>query len=186
MERIQPEKGKKNAKERSHKTSPMVTQETASDHAVRDGLTQFLRGGQAHVSLDDAVKNFPVKLAGQKPEGAPHTAWQLLEHIRLTLHDLVEFCANPKYRAPKWPEDYWPKREAPASAKDWETSLRALRENITEFERMMENPETNLTAKIPWGDGQTVLREVLLAIDHTSYHVGQLVMLRKQLGEWEG
>lgn len=152
----------------------------------RNTLQQFLRGGQAHAKLDDAVKDFSLKLAGQKPEGAPHTAWQLLEHIRLTLHDLVEFCTNSKYAAPKWPEGYWPKREAPGSTEDWHASVKALQKDLREFKRMVDDPETNLTAKIPWGDGQTFLREVLLAIDHTSYHVGQLVMLRKQLGAWEG
>lgn len=157
-----------------------------SNDGLRETLRQFLRGGQAHVSLEDAVKDFPAKLAGHKPDGAPHTAWQLLEHIRLTLHDLVEFCTNRQYAAPKWPDEYWPKREAPASQKDWETSLRALHENMREFERMVDDPKTDLTAKIPWGDGQTFLREVLLAIDHTGYHVGQLVMLRKQLGAWDG
>jgi len=153
------------------------------DRILRDQLVEFLRGGSAHVELTAALKDFPSELYGAKPKGAPHTAWQLLEHIRFTLHDLLDFCMNPKYVAPDWPEAYWPKNGAPNSKDEWKACAKAIQEDIAEFEKLAGDPGSNLYAPIPWGDGQTLLREILLAGDHTSYHLGQLVMLRKQLEE---
>ncbi len=121
---------------------------------------------------------------GLKPKGSPHTIWQLLEHMRFTLNDLLEFCTNRSYAAPAWPEDYWPDNEAPTDTAAWQASVDSLLAGLTAFERLVEDPETDLEAEIPWGDGQTILREALLVIDHTSYHLGQLVMVRKQLGDW--
>jgi uncharacterized damage-inducible protein DinB len=155
------------------------------DRAIRKELMEFLSGGNAHASIDDAVKDFPPSLYAKKPAGAPHTAWQLLEHIRITLDDLLEFCRNPDYRAPKWPDGYWPKKDTPESAEAWNTSVKALKRDSQEFEKLLKSNDVDLTAKIPWGEGQTILREILLAGDHTSYHVGQLIMLRKQLGAWK-
>ncbi len=155
------------------------------DRAIRKQLSEFMRGGNAHASLDDAVKDFPSRLYAEKPEGAPHNAWQLLEHIRIALHDLLEFCTNPEYKAPKWPDGYWPQTDAPVSSHAWNASVNALKNDSQNFERLIEDPDVDLYAKIPWGEGQTILREILLAGDHTSYHVGQLIMLRKQLGAWK-
>jgi DinB superfamily len=152
------------------------------DRILRDQLLEFLRGGSAHLDFKTAVKDFPRNLYGKRPEGAPYSAWQLLEHIRFTLHDLLQFCTNSKYVAPDWPKDYWPEADAPPSNDAWDTSVRAVHEDIAEFEKLVGDPGSNLYAQIPWGDGQTLLREILLAGDHTSYHLGQLVMLRKQLG----
>jgi len=152
---------------------------------IRKALLEFIQGASAHASLQDAVKDFPAALYGEKPAGAPHTAWQLLEHIRITLHDLVDFCRDPNYSAPPWPEGYWPKHDAPASPAEWTASVKALRADLRHLEKIVEDSSVDLFAKIPWGDGQTVLREILLAGDHTSYHLGQLIMLRKQLGEWK-
>ncbi len=155
------------------------------DQAVRKQLAEFLQGGHAHVSLDDAVKGFPSSLYATKPKGVDHNAWQMLEHIRFTLHDLLEFCTNLDYRTPKWPEDYWPKKDAPSGPKEWNASVKSLQMDLHGLEALLKDPKVHLNKKIPWGEGQTILREILLAIDHTSYHVGQLVMLRKQLGAWK-
>ncbi len=155
------------------------------DHAIRKLLLEFVKGGSAHAGIDDAVKDFPSQLYAEKPEGAPHNAWQLLEHIRITLHDLLEFCTNPEYRAPKWPDEYWPKDEAPQSSEEWNYSVEAVRKDLVGLEKLLQDSKTDLYAKITWGRGQNILREILLAIDHTGYHVGQLVMLRKQLGAWK-
>ena len=154
--------------------------------ALRKTLADSLDGGHAHATLHDATADFPVKLLTTKPDGAPHNAWQLLEHIRIALEDLLDFCRNPKYKALRWPDDYWPSADASPGAADWEKSRKAIAAAISEFRAMLADPATDLDAKIAWGDGQTILREALLAIDHTSYHTGQLVMLRKQLGQWEG
>jgi uncharacterized damage-inducible protein DinB len=164
----------------------MSIRSTSPDRSIREELSAFLRGGQAHASLDAAVKGMPDSLLGKKPAGSPHSAWQMLEHIRITLHDLLEFCTNPNYESLKWPEEYWPKRESPTSPSAWDHCVAAIHKDLEALDKLIEDPKTDLTAKIPWGDGQTILREILLAGDHTSYHLGQLVMLRKQLGAWNG
>jgi hypothetical protein len=155
------------------------------DRALRALLVEFLRGESAHASLKSVVDDFPTELRGAKPEGSPHSAWQLLEHTRIALHDLYEFSTNAHYLAPKWPDAYWPKEEAPPSASAWDASVRALKKDIADFEKLIGEPQSNLYAQIPWGEGQTVLREVLLAGQHTSYHLGQMVLLRRELGAWD-
>ncbi|MGC2298065.1 MAG: DinB family protein [Acidobacteriaceae bacterium] len=156
----------------------------ADDHALREQLVTFLRGGEAHADLKSVVDGFPLKLRGEVPRGAEHSAWQQLEHIRIALHDLLDFSTDPHYVQPEWPEDYWPKEAAPADAEAWEESVKAVKKDLADFEKLVGNPESNLYATIPWGQGQTLLREVLLAGQHTSYHLGQMVLLRRLLGAW--
>ena len=154
------------------------------DSVLRNQLVELLRGGSAHADLDTCVDQFPPQFYGSKPEGSPHSAWQLLEHLRLALHDLLAFSTDPDYLAPKWPEDYWPRSESPESPQEWQKSVDALKADLTDFEKLIQDGNSNLYAKIPWGEGQSLLREVLIAADHNSYHLGQIVMLRKQLGAW--
>lgn len=161
------------------------TRLTVQDRSIRHELLEFLQGGQAHASLSDAVKDMPAALVAEKPAGSPHSAWQLLEHIRLTLHDLLDFCTNPRYQSPKWPQEYWPADEQPKSSASWKQSVTGIHKELKGLDKLLQDSKTDLTAKIPWGDGQTILREILLAGDHTSYHLGQLVMVRKQLGAWK-
>jgi len=130
--------------------------------------------------LDD----FPVKARGVVPKGAEHSAWQELEHIRIALHDLLDFSTNSHYVSMKWPDDYWPKEAAPKDDAAWDKSVRAVKKDIADFEKLVGDPESNLYGTIPWGDGQTLLREVLVAGQHTSYHLGQIVLLRRMLGAW--
>lgn len=151
------------------------------DALLREQLVESLKKGNAHLDLFAALKDFPEELAGNKPNGAPHSAWQLLEHIRIALNDLLVFSTDSNYVAPKWPDNYWPKEEAPANPGAWHASIKALRADLNAFVQLIRNPASNLYAPIPWGSGQTLLREALVAIDHNSYHLGQLVMLRKQL-----
>jgi uncharacterized damage-inducible protein DinB len=156
----------------------------ADDRALREQLVTFLRGGEAHADLKSVVDGVPAKLRGEVPKGAEHSAWQQLEHIRIALHDLLDFSTNPHYVQPEWPEDYWPKEAAPADAEAWEASVKAVKKDLADFETLVGNPESNLYATIPWGQGQTLLREVLLAGQHTSYHLGQMVLMRRLLGAW--
>jgi len=156
----------------------------SDDKALRDHLLELLRGGSAHVDLATVVDDFPENLRGARPNSTPYSAWQLLEHMRFTVKDLLFFSTDPKYVAPKWPDDYWSAKEAPQPG-EWEASVKALKADVAAFERIIRDPKANLYAKIPWGDGQTLLREVLLACDHTSYHLGEMVLLRRQLGAWE-
>ncbi|MFP5227909.1 MAG: DinB family protein [Acidobacteriota bacterium] len=156
------------------------------DRALREQLVKFLRGSEAHAEFKTVVEDFPVAARGAVPKGAEHSAWQELEHIRIALHDLLDFSTNSHYTAMKWPDDYWPKDPAPKNDDEWDASVRAVKKDMAEFEKLVGDPESNLYATIPWGEGQTLLREVLLAGQHTSYHLGQIVLLRRILGEWKG
>jgi uncharacterized damage-inducible protein DinB len=148
---------------------------------LREQLVELIKGGSAHLDIKAALADFPADQRSIKPSRAPYNAWQLLWHLNFTLHDLLDFCTKPKYLAPKWPDEYWPKDEQPPSEKAWDYTLRALQADLAEFEKMIMDPAQNMYATIPWGDGQTFLREVLLAADHNSYHLGQIVLLKKQL-----
>ena len=108
----------------------------------------------------------------------------MLEHLRLAQWDILDFSVNAKYQAPKWPDDYWPKEKAPADEKAWGKSVRAFKKDLTAMVALVEDEKTDLFAKIPHGDGQTILREALLVADHNAYHIGQLVLMRKMLGAW--
>ena len=151
---------------------------------LRSHVLELLRGGHAHVNLETALKGLPATLRGKKPKGAEHTLWQLLEHIRIGQWDILEFSRNPKHVSPAWPKGYWPATEAPPNASAWNNSLRKVREDLKSMEKLVASQKTDLLAKIPHGDGQTVLREALLLADHNAYHVGQMVLLRRLLGEW--
>jgi hypothetical protein len=157
----------------------------SEDRVLRDTLVEFLRGASAHADFDSVVNGFPAELRGKKPTGAEHSAWQLLEHTRIALHDLYDFSTNPNYTAQKWPDDYWPKEASPPSEAAWDATARAVKKDLAAFEKLIGDPKTNFSATIPWGEGQTILREVLLAGQHTSYHLGQLVSLRRELGAWK-
>ena len=154
------------------------------DAALREQLHQLLLGKNAHVDLLSALKGFPPDLYGTKPVGAAHSGWEVLEHLRIALRDLWDFSTNPNYVEQKWPDAYWPPSQEPPSREAWENSRRALEEDLELFGTLVKNPESNLYARIPWGDGQTLLREVLVAADHNSYHTGELVVLRRLLGAW--
>ena len=152
------------------------------DKPLRDHLLYLLRDGGAHTDFDHALGAWPVQLAGAKVANFPHTAWMLLEHMRIAQWDILEFSRNPKHVSPPWPEGYWPTAEAPPSEKAWNDAMTAFKKDLRAMEQLVANPRTDLYAKLPWGDGQTILREALLVADHNAYHLGQLVMLRKSIG----
>ncbi|MFY9560722.1 MAG: DinB family protein [Terriglobales bacterium] len=152
------------------------------DKSLREHLLYLLRDGGAHAHFDDAIGDWPVQLAGVKVANFPHTAWMLLEHLRIAQWDILEFSRNPKHVSPAWPKGYWPGSETPPSEKAWKTSRSAFRKDLRAVEQLVANQKTDLYAKIAWGDGQTILREALLVADHNAYHLGQLVMLRKSIG----
>lgn len=155
---------------------------TSTDQLLRKHLLYLLRGGGAHAHFDDAMHDWPVQLAGAKVANFPHTAWMLLEHMRIAQWDILEFSRNPKHESPKWPEGYWPAREAPPSEAAWQASLAAFRKDLRAMEKLVASRKSDLYRKLPWGDGQTLLREALLVADHNAYHLGQLVMQRKCIG----
>jgi hypothetical protein len=157
-----------------------------SDDPLRQHLLYLLGDGGAHVDFLSAVGNLPAAHRGAKPEGAPHTAWQLLEHLRIAQWDILEFSRNSKHISPEFPEGYWPKGEKPPDEAAWDRSLQSFRADLEAMRRLVADPSIDLFARIPHGDGQTILREALLVADHNAYHIGQLVMLRKILGAWPG
>jgi hypothetical protein len=152
---------------------------------VRDQVISLLRGGNAHITFEDAVERLPAKLRGVKPEGAEHSAWQLLEHMRIAQSDILEFSRDPKHVSPEWPEGYWPKTEKPPSDAAWKKSVAAIKKDRDAMIKLVGNPKTDLCEKIPHGTGQNVLREALLIADHNAYHLGQLVLLQRLLGAWK-
>ena len=157
----------------------------ATDSDLRQHVLNLLKGGNAHVTFEDAVKNFPSELRGKKPRGSEYSAWQLLEHLRIAQWDILEFSRDPKHRSPDWPSGYWPAKPAPPDDKAWDKSVRAFRRDLKALCDMVADESIDLFARIPHGDGQTVLREALLAADHNAYHIGQLVLVRRLLGLWK-
>jgi hypothetical protein len=155
-----------------------------SGRAVRQHLSYLLTDGGAHAKFGDVIAAIPAKLRGQKPSGMPHSPWMLLEHMRIAQWDILEFSRNPKYKSPKWPDDYWPPTETPANAAAWSQSVKSFRRDLKSLESLVADPKTDLFAKIPWGEGQTILREALLVADHNAYHLGQLVDVLRLLGAW--
>jgi hypothetical protein len=154
------------------------------DKALRKHLVELLKGDQAHADFETAIKGMPANLRGKIPAGAEHSPWQLLEHMRLAQWDILEFARNPDHVSPKWPEGYWPKSPAPPNKDAWEKTAKAFRDDHKALVDLVKDESTNLFAKIPRGDGQTVLREILLAADHTAYHLGAFILLRRMLGAW--
>ena len=152
--------------------------------ALRAQLKRFLSWRDAHADFDAAVADLPPEARGVAPPGLPYSPWQLVEHIRLTQADILAFCERRDYRQPDWPADYWPAAAAPPDARGWDASLAAFRRDRTALERMIGDPACDLFGKVPAGTGQTFLREFLLVADHTAYHVGQLVAVRRLLGQW--
>jgi hypothetical protein len=154
------------------------------DTALRDHLARALGWAEAHMSLDDAVADLAPPLRARVPTGLPYSAWQLLEHIRITQHDILDFCRNPDYEEIAWPDAYWPKSPAPPSDGAWAESARRIREDRSALEALARDPAIDLAARIPHGTGQTYLREILLVIDHTAFHLGELIVVRRLLGAW--
>lgn len=158
----------------------------SGDRALREQLVYLLKGGGAHVHFMDSLEGFPAGKHGTFAQGLPHTGWQLLEHSRIAQWDILQFSRNAKHVSPDFPGGYWPKTPVPPDEKAWDKSVQAFHSDLAEMIRLVENPKTDLFAKILHGDGQTILREALLLADHNSYHLGQLVDLRRALGEWPG
>jgi uncharacterized damage-inducible protein DinB len=156
----------------------------AKDKALRAQLVKLLDFKEAHVDFDRAVKGIPPRLRGKLPEGAEHTLWQLVEHLRIAQADILEFCKTARYTEKKWPDDYWPKALGPHSTAAWNKAIASYRRDRTALQRLTANPKIDLMAKIPHGTGQTYLREILLVADHNGYHIGQIVAMRRRLGIW--
>lgn len=153
---------------------------------VRAHVLELLQGGHGHVTFENAVAHMPAAQRGLAPAGVPYSPWQLVEHIRITQHDILRFSTNVegRYQSPDWPSGYWPTTSAPSSAGAWHSSVKAVSDDRAAMERLVSDSSNDLLEPFPWGSGQTLLREALLLADHTAYHVGQLVIVRRILGAW--
>lgn len=156
----------------------------SSDPVIRDVLARSLGWTEAHVSFDDAIRDLPEHLRGTRPAGLPHSPWELLEHIRIVQRDILDFSLAGRYDEMEWPADYWPKSPQPPDSTAWERSIAAVREDRDKLQALARDAQVDLTAVTPHGADQTYLREILLVVDHTAYHAGQLVIVRKLLGAW--
>ncbi|MGO9403432.1 MAG: DinB family protein [Terriglobales bacterium] len=157
----------------------------ANDKALRQHLLNMLKGSDAHVDLDTATKNVPANLRGERPTGAEHSPWEVLEHLRITQWDILEFSRKPNHKSPEFPGGYWPSAQVPPNEKAWDQSVQAFRKDLEALCELVADESTDLLATVPNGDSQTVLREALLAADHNAYHLGELVLLRRLLGAWQ-
>jgi hypothetical protein len=152
-----------------------------TDASLRKHLDNLLRMNGAHLAFDEAVADFPLALRGAKPAGAPHSAWELLEHMRIAQEDILDFSRNPGYKDKTFPDDYWPSTESPPSEAAWDESVRQFQRDLKEMQALIAEAGHDLFAKISHGQGQTLLREALVVADHNAYHLGQLMFLRKML-----
>ena len=154
------------------------------DQEWRRIVASALDWQQAHASFDSAIKDLAPDLRGKRPSNFPHSVWELVDHIRRTQNDLLEFCRNDDYEELEWPDDYWPSTPAPESDRAWNDCIGIFHADARALADFTINDQRDLTAKIPHGTGQTYLRTILVAVDHTSYHVGQIVAVRRLLGAW--
>lgn len=154
-----------------------------NDAALREHVLYLLDGGGAHLDFDKAVAGLPVELCGAKAANIPHTPWRILEHMRICQWDILEFSTNPEHISPDFPNGYW-HNDAPPDDLAWDKSLSRFRDDLEAMRQLVRAESTDLFAKIPHGDGQTILREALLVADHNAYHLGQLVIVRRTLNAW--
>jgi hypothetical protein len=155
-----------------------------SNAALRRELDRLLSGEGAHVNFDEAIANLPAGLRGMRPAEAPHSAWEIVEHIRIAQWDMLEFSRDAKHKSPQWPDGYWPETAEPPNAKAWDESLAAVKRDLGAMRKLVSDPKSDLFAPLAWGDGQTLLREALQMADHNAYHVGEIVLVRRLLGAW--
>ncbi|MBI2980612.1 MAG: DinB family protein [Chloroflexi bacterium] len=151
---------------------------------LRENLLALLTGEHARMSFDDTVREFPIDRINENFPNADYTPWDLLEHIRLTQQDILDFIINPDYKYRKWPQDYWPKKGKKASRADWEKTISGFKKDFKELENIAKNPKTDLYQDIPWGEGETILREFVTVANHNAFHIGEFAIMRQAMGTW--
>ncbi len=154
-----------------------------NDKTLREHLARLLKGEGAHQDLGTALSQYPNAIAGSKVPGVSHTPWRLLEHMRIAQWDILEFSRNPDHVSPSFPDGYWPETDVPPDGSAWERTVESFLADLEAMRGLVMNPATDLFARIPWGDGQTVLREALVLADHNSYHLGQMILIGKAVGK---
>jgi len=152
-----------------------------NDRQLREHVLQLLRGGDAHIHLDDLIKDFPLDRINEKIEGVPYTAWQVLEHMRIAQWDILEFSRDADHISPSFPEGYWPSPDTPAGLESWNQSVESFRSDLQAMQNLVNDDSLDLMTPLPHGTGQTILREALLVADHNAYHLGTLVLMKRLL-----
>ncbi len=156
-----------------------------NDKSLHEHVVYLLKDGGAHVNFEKAVSGLPAALRGKRPKGAEHSPWEILEHLRIAQWDILEFSRDPKHKSPEWPSGYWPKTPTPPNEEAWDRSVQAFQRDLEALCQLVGDESTDVFAPLAHGDGQTILREALLAADHNSYHLGQMVLVRRLLGAWD-
>ncbi|MGI8745238.1 MAG: DinB family protein [Bryobacteraceae bacterium] len=156
-----------------------------NDKSLREHLLYLLKNDGAHADFEAAIKDLPQALRGQRPQGTAHSPWEVLEHLRITQSDILEFMRDAKHVSPEFPVGYWPTTQAPPDDQAWHQSAEAFRRDMADIVELIGKESTDLFAEIPHGEGKTILREVLLVADHNAYHLGELIVLRRLLGSWQ-
>jgi hypothetical protein len=162
-----------------------LPEDAVKDKALREHVVSLLSGGNAHIDWKGTFKGVSPKFRGVRPEGLPYSVWDLLEHMRLAQWDILEFSRDAKHVSPEWPAGYWPGAQTNPSAKAWDNSLKSFERDLAAMKKLVANPKTDLFAPIPHGTGQTIFREALLVADHNAYHLGQVLTVRRLLGNWK-
>ncbi|MFN2149800.1 MAG: DinB family protein [Anaerolineales bacterium] len=154
------------------------------ERVAREQASALLRGGNAHMTFDQAVADFPLDRINEHPPNVEYTIWHLVEHLRITQWDILNFVIDPDHISPKWPEGYWPAQDAIATEADWNATLQRFREDLGSLQDLAADCGRSLTDDLPHAPGYTLLRELLLAADHNAYHIGELGILRQVMGTW--
>jgi hypothetical protein len=155
-----------------------------TDKVVREQLLFLLRGGNAHMSFDQAVAGFPVDHINRQPPNVSYTPWHVLEHMRIAQWDILEFVRDPDHVSPQWPEGYWPAPDEPADESKWEKTINDFRADLRALQEIVEDPSVDLCAPLPHARDYTVLREILLVADHNAYHIGEFAIIRQVMDTW--
>ncbi len=158
----------------------------SSEDVTREQLLELLEGGHAHMPFEQAVAEFPPEAMNRRPPQVPYTPWQLLEHMRIAQWDILAFIQDPSHESPKWPDGYWPRREAEVDVEGWERTLEQFRRDGHALRQMAADPGVDLTAPLAHAPGYTILRELLVVADHNAYHIGEFAILRQVMGTWQG
>jgi hypothetical protein len=162
-----------------------MKREKTDEERLRDQLVDVIKQGNAHANFEQVTQNISLSTMGTKPFSLPYSIWMLVEHIRVTQNDILNFSRNPNYKSPNWPDDFWPKEDSPVDIEQWKKSLKRYKHDRDAFIALIKNPDNNLYKPFPYGNGQNLLREALLIADHTSYHTGEIIVLRRLLNDWE-
>lgn len=155
------------------------------DQQLREKLIRHMKGGEAFSQPDKILEGISLENAGKQVEELPYTLWQLMDHLRIALWDILEFSRNPDYQSPPWPKGYWPKEKAPADQETLDNCRKAILQGLDEMVQLVQDEANDLFTPFPHGNGQTLFREALLVVEHNAYHLGQIVLIMRLLGDWE-